>query len=65
MKNEPVPNWDDLEHALLTLRSISSMLCLILEGQEDMTDEYRSIEGVIQLADFQEKKLQQLINPPN
>ncbi len=56
-------DWDDIEHAVMTLKSISSMLCLILETKDSDTYEYHSIEGVIQLADFQEKKLSQLVYP--
>lgn len=53
--------WEDIEHALLSFRSISSILCIVLEGQERKTDQYSAIEGVIQLADFQERKLRDLV----
>ncbi|CAK2254051.1 hypothetical protein AB9R81_15650 [Vibrio cyclitrophicus] len=55
------PEWEDIEHALISFRSISSMLCIVLEGQERKTDQYSAIEGVIQLADFQERKLSNLV----
>lgn len=52
---------DDIEKCALTLKNISSMLLLILNGQERNTDEYAAIEGVAQLADFHEKELNRLI----
>ncbi len=62
MKRKMKPDWDDVEHAAMTLKSISSMLCLILETKDADTYEYHSIEGVILLADFQAKKLDALTN---
>lgn len=54
-------DWNDIERCALTLKNISSMLLLILNGQERNTDEYAAIEGVAQLADFHEKELNRLI----
>lgn len=59
--NETDTAWDAIEHALLSLRSISSILCLALEGEERRTEQYSAIEGAIQLADFQERKLNDLV----
>ena len=62
ISTRPKPDWEDIEHAVTTLQGISSMLCVILETKSKDSYEYHSIEGVIQLAEFQEKKLSQL-NP--
>ncbi|AUI88169.1 hypothetical protein BS333_17575 [Vibrio azureus] len=55
---------ESLEHALVSLRSISSILSLALEGENRKTEQYAAIEGAIQLADFQERKLSKLLRNP-
>ncbi|MCY9802712.1 hypothetical protein OTK51_04620 [Vibrio scophthalmi] len=54
-------DWYEIERCALTLKNISAMLLVILQEQDRNTDEYAAIEGVAQLADFQEKELYRLI----
>ncbi|MBE4575501.1 hypothetical protein BOO36_16995 [Vibrio navarrensis] len=59
--NEKI-DWNEIERATLTLKNISSILCIILIEKERHSEEYAAIEGVAQLADFQAEKLKALIN---
>ena len=52
---------ESLEQLLISFRNIASILSLALEGENRKTDQYAAIEGAIQLADFQERKLSKLL----
>ncbi|MEZ9513362.1 hypothetical protein AB4240_00880 [Vibrio splendidus] len=53
--------WDAIENVIVSLQAISSTLGITLEGKERSNEDYRAIQGMMQLADFQERKLSSLV----
>lgn len=53
--------WDAIENVIVSLQAISSTLGITLEGKERSNEDYRAIQGLMQLADFQERKLSNLV----
>ena len=53
--------WDAIENVIVSLQAISSTLGITLEVKERSNEDYRAIQGMMQLADFQERKLSSLV----